>query len=115
MMSQLREDLLNAIGTTYQQLSSAMAVGEEQHARRALGRLRQLKERLVAAREEEQQRYVHVGCSGRSCLVSRDEDGLSALVQAWRGTEECEVTRFRTMEAAHHSLTHSGDVAMSSV
>ncbi len=115
MMSQMREDLLEAFGNTYQQLSAAMEQGEMKRARRALGRLKELKQRLVSAREEEQRRYLHVGSEDRSCLVCRDEDGESVVVQVWNGCEGCEVTRFRNMEAAQRSLTHSGYVAMSMI
>ncbi len=115
MMSQMREKLLVAFGDTYQQFSVAVEQGEMRSARRALGRLKDLKERLISARVEEAFRYLHVGNGERSCLVSRDEDGRSVVVQAWNGCEECEVTRFRDMESAHDTLTRSGYIAMSMI
>ena len=115
MMSQLREDLLDAIGTTYQQLTAAVKTGEAQRAQRALGRLKKLKERLVAAREHEQHRYLHVKESEQSCLLSRGEDGVSVVAQVWKGYKECEVTRFRSMEVAQRTLSHSGYVALAAV
>lgn len=115
MMSQMREDLLNAIGTTYQQLSRAMAQGEPSHARSALVRIQQLKERLVAAREDEQQRYLHVENREQSCHLSIDEDDHSVVAQVWNGCEGCEVTRFRSLNAAKRSLRSNGYVAMSTI
>ncbi|MBT3309896.1 MAG: hypothetical protein HOL04_05095 [Gammaproteobacteria bacterium] len=115
MMSQMRENLLDAIGTTYQQLSSAMERGEAVHARSALSKIKLLKEKLVSAREEEKNRYLHASNSEQSCLLCKDEDDHSVVVQAWNSCEGCEVTRFRSMEAAKQALQSGGYVSMSMI
>ncbi len=115
MMSKLREELLEAMGTTYQQFSQALEQGEAVRARSALARLKSLKQSLVSAREEEKSRYLHSAHSGQSCVVCRDEDGRSVVVQAWSGCEGCEVTRFRSMAAAKRALQRGGYVPMSMI
>lgn len=115
MMSRVRENLLDAIGTTYQQLSRAMEQGESSRARNALAQIKELKQRLVEARKEEHNRYIHAADSGQSCLLCRDEDDRSVVVQVWNSCEGCEVTRFRSMDAAKQSLLSSGYVSMSAI
>lgn len=115
MMSQLREELLEAMGKTYQQFSVAMERGEESRARSALNKLKSLKNSLISAREQEQFRYLHTEKSGQSCMVCRDEDDQSVVVQAWDGCEGCEVTRFRSFRDARKALLNGGYVAMSTV
>lgn len=115
MMSQLREELLEAMGKTYQQFSVAMERGEASRARNALNKLKSLKKSLVSARKQEQFRYLHSENSGQSCMVCRDEDGQSVVVQAWDGCDGCEVTRFRSLKDAKKALLSGGYVAMSMV
>ncbi len=115
MMSKLREELLDAMGSTYQQFSLAMERGEAMRARNALARLKSLKKSLISAREEEQNRYLHSSNSGQSCVVCADEDDHSVVVQAWNGCEGCEVTRFRSMAAAKQALQSGGYVPMSMI
>ena len=115
MMSQLREDLLEAMGATYQQFSQALERGEALRARNALNHLKQLKSKLVSAREEEKVRYLHSEHSEQSCVLCSDEDERSVVVQAWSGCEGCEVTRFRSLKAAKRALQQNGYVAMSTI
>ncbi len=115
MMSKLREELLDAMGATYQQFSQAMERGEATRARSALSKLKSLKESLISARDEEQNRYLHSSKSGQSCVVCADEKGSSVVVQAWDGCEGCEVTRFRSMAAAKRALLQNGYVSMSMI
>ncbi len=115
MMSNRREGLLEAIGVTYQQLTQAVAEREMGIVGMTLQELRRLKGLLEESRQQERQRYLHVAEEGRSCLLSRDEDGETVIVQAWKGCETCEVTRFRTQKEAHDSLLQAGYVAMSMI
>ena len=115
MMSQLREDLLNSIGVAFQRMTDAVERGETRQALRAKSRIEALKRRLAAARDEDHRRYLHVGDSERSCMVCRDEDDHSVVVQAWNSCEGCEVTRFRSMASAQRSLQQAGYVSMAAV
>ncbi len=112
MMSQLREDLLNSIGTTFQRMTDAAERGELRQALRAKSRIEELKQRLEAARDEDRRRYLHISNPERSCMVCRDEDDHSVVVQSWNSCEGCGVTRFRSMASAQRSLQQAGYVSM---
>jgi len=112
MMSQLRENILDSIGTSYQKMSAAMERGDTLIARRALNRISELKKRLRSARSDDAQRFMHISNSDRSCMVCQDEDNSAVIVQSWNGCEGCEVTRFRSFSAAYRSLTQSGYISM---